>query len=391
MDSIGEPRRRPPLWQFVPRIVEGIVLGIILLAATVDIITLAASSTPWPGYAAPIVLVVGVAAGYRLPWAGLAVVAVAPMLAVAAGAVPVATWSMVCFAAFLFTLRGMRGLVVGGLLAVVNFASAAFSIGTIDISVDASASIFGFAALVGAAFGSALFGNVRYRREVEARIRETEAARIAAVDRGIAQERLRIARDLHDSVGHQIAVVNMHLGAAEVSLGPGETRARGSLDAARGAVQEVLRETQQILAILRVGRDEDRMEATPGHELIRHLIDSYRTAGMTIEENVQELGDGIVSQVSIAAYRIVQEALTNAHRYGDGTASVTVLRDHDEDAVRIEIANMQGARRRPSSPGGGNGLVGMRERAESVGGRMDVQHDDPLFWVTAVLPVTGEA
>lgn len=392
MDRIGRSEKRPPLWQFGPRIVESTAVGILLVSAAVDIATLPDSHATLLRYAAPIVLILGVAIGYRLQWVGLAVVALAPVLAVVSDAVPVATWSMVCFAALLFTLRGLQPLVVSGLLAVTNFATAAFAVGTIDVSIDPSASIFSFAAFVGAVSGSAIHGNLRYRREAEARIHDAEVARIAAVDRGIAQERLRIARDLHDSVGHQIAMVNMHLGVAEVSLAPDPTRAQESLNAARGAVQGVLRETQQVLAVLRVGRGQDHLEVPPGDEPIRNLIGSYRTAGMTIEDNVQTLGSDIVSQVRIATHRIVQEALTNAHRYGDGTASVSVSRDQDNgNVVRIEVANMHGTRRRASSPGGGNGLVGMRERAESVGGTIDVRNDDRLFWISAVLPVSGKA
>lgn len=386
---IEEPRARKSLWRVVPRLLEVVVVVVILLAAAVDVVTLALASSPWSGYVAPLIIVAGVALSYRLAWAGLVLVAVAPAVATLSDIAPVAPWSMVCFAALLLTLRGLPALAVGGLLGVANFVSVGLTLGTVDVAVDASASVFAFAALMGAASGSAVRGNARYRQEVEHRIHDGEVARLTAVDRSVAQERVRIARDLHDSVGHQIAVVNMHLGAAEVFLDDDRERSRQSLGAAREAVQGVLRETQQILAILRVDRPEQRLEATPGHELIRQLIESYRTGGMIIEGKVADLGTGIAPQVSIAAYRIVQEALTNAHRYGDGKASVLVVRDRDaRDDVRIEVANMHGARRRASSPGGGNGLVGMRERAESVGGSVDIRDGDP-FWVVALLPAAG--
>ncbi|WP_419703045.1 sensor histidine kinase [Promicromonospora sp. NFX87] len=393
MNTTPPPQRGPrALWQGAPRAAE-VAVGVILVAAAgADLVGRAMAGSPWLSWIPPLVVLAGVAVGFRSPAPGLAVVAVAPILAAAIGEEPIATWSMVCFAAFLFALRSVPGFVVGALLGAVNFGSVYYSIGVIDVRVDASASVFAFAAIVGAATGSAVRSNIRYRREVEQRIRESEVARLAAVDRGIAQERLRIARDLHDSVGHQIAVVNMHLGAAEVHAANDGAGAQASLAAARGAVQEVLRETQQILAVLGVERAAPGLGAAPSHELIHQLVETYRTAGMQVQESVQDLGCEIPSQVSIAAYRIVQEALTNAHRYGDGQASLTVTRDdQDGDVVRIEVANAYGVRTGSASPGGGNGLVGMRERAQSVGGRVEIRSDGPLFWLSATLPVGGGA
>lgn len=146
-------------------------------------------------------------------------------------------------------------------------------------------------------------------------MREAEQGRQAAVERGVAQERLRIARDLHDGVGHQIAVVNMHLGAAEVHLS--DPRAlRGDLVAARAAVQAVLRETQQILAVLRVDNAGERPQATPSPAAVGDLVESYRQAGMVVNANIGSFGIALSGQSSVAVYRVVQEALTNAHKHG---------------------------------------------------------------------------
>ncbi|MFT8531991.1 MAG: sensor histidine kinase [Bifidobacterium aquikefiri] len=380
---------RAPMWRLTPRIVEVSLVVVILLAGLVDFYTLASSHGPWQAYAAPSILLLGVTIGYRFPWVGLALIAIVPFITLLSNVDAVAAWSMVCFAGFLLTLRGLPTLSVAPLLALSVFVSAGLSIGTIDVSIDPSPSIFAFAAAMGAVIGGSIRGNEQYHREVQLRIQQEQTARRAAVDRSIAQERLRIARDLHDSVGHQIAMVNMHLGAAEVSLPPDERTVRASLQSARESVKEVLKETQQILAILNVGRDEQQLEATPGHELITHLIESYRTGGLSIESHVESLGEDVDPQVSIAAYRIVQEALTNAHRYGDGIASITVKRDVQKNRVYMEIINGYGSRNRSSEPGGGNGLVGMRERAESVGGSLQIHSEPPLFRIVASLPLSG--
>lgn len=387
--SSGQHGEHAPMWLLMPRILEVALVSIVLLASLVVFYTVASSGSAWQAYLPPSVLLLGVLLSYRFPWAGLVVIAIAPVLTLLSDTAAVGTWSMVCFAAFLLTLRGLTPIAVAPVLAISVFVSSALSIGTIDISVDATSSIFAFSVIVAAVFGGATRGNGQYRQEVQLRIREEQTARRAAVDRGIAQERLRIARDLHDSVGHQVAMINMHLGAAEVSLQSDEDSVRKSLQAARGSVREVLKETQQIIAILNTGRDENELEATPGHELITNLIESYRTGGMHIDATINDLGDGIAPQVSIAAYRIVQEGLTNAHRYGDGVASISVERGTGGEELRIEIVNRHGSRKHSSEPGGGNGLVGMRERAESVGGSLEIQSEFPLFWVVATLPVAG--
>ncbi|WP_394552020.1 sensor histidine kinase [Agromyces sp. MMS24-JH15] len=384
MDAPARVPRRGG-WEAIPRIVETTTLVILALAAAVAVVALAFEGSSLMGYLPPLLVVAGVALSYRVAYLGLGVVAVAPIVLVWSGSVPEATWSMVCFAALLLAFRGLPGLLVAGVLATVNFVSGAFVIGTVNLIVDATASVFAFAALVGAATGSALRSNVRYRQEVDQRIRSAEETRIASVDRGIAQERVRIARDLHDSVGHQVAVVSMRLGAAEVHLPPGAEESRADIEAARQALQAVLRETQQILTVLRIGADETPLGTSPGVRGLRELVSRFEAAGMTVETAIEDYDGRFTPEADIAAYRIVQESLTNANRYGDGSASLTVTADGSE-AVRFEIVNLRGPRAAQASQGGGNGLVGMRERAASVGGTLDARVDGNLFWVTATLP-----
>ncbi|MFT4122348.1 MAG: histidine kinase [Microbacteriaceae bacterium] len=378
-------RRGASRWEVLPRALESGVLVILLLAVGTEIATAAFDGATVAQYLPVVLIVAGVAASYRVPYLGLGIVAAAPVLAALVGREPATgIWSMACFAVFLFTLRGLSALLIGAIVAVVNFAAVAGEVGTIDVNVDASASIAAFATVVCAAIGSAVHGNHRYRQEAERRVTDAEAGRVAAVERGIAQERLRIARDLHDSIGHQIAVVNMRLGAAEVHLPPDADETRADLAAARDGVQAVLRETQQILAVLRLGDAEHGLEPTPGLTVIENLVASCREAGMVIEASLEDVTGELSAQASMAAYRIVQEALTNAQKHGEGTVSVTVGPD-EHGGVLIEVVNLRRTRG-AAAPGGGNGLVGMRERAESVGGTLSTRADERLFWVTAAIP-----
>lgn len=367
---------RDSRWFRLPRILTRILLVIIGLAVGVNVATAIGAGVGLFGYAAIAATAVGVALGMRHPYAGLVIVAAAAPLGVLGGLMTTGLWSIACFAAFLFVLRGSSALIVGAVIAASNVAAAAWEAGTIDVRIDATASVAGFAAVVAVAIGSSVRGNLRYRREVEQRMHDSETNRLIAVERGIAQERLRIARDLHDSVGHQVAVVSMRLGAAEVHLPVGADSSRDDLAAARTGVQAVLRETQQILRVLRVGDDDGDL---PSLQPLADLVGSYREAGMTVEGSIEEPPATVSPAARAAIYRIVQEGLTNAQRHGVGPISLVVAAD---DGTRIEIVNRRSGSAHRTA-GGGNGLVGMRERAESVGGTFETRTDGRLFTLSA--------
>ncbi|TQL01836.1 signal transduction histidine kinase [Cellulomonas sp. SLBN-39] len=315
------------------------------------------------------------------PRLALVLVAGAPVLGALLGAQPLPLWTVTCFTAFLLTLRGTSGLLVASVVVVANTAATFFTSWTFVVETNPEVAVAPFAGLAAAGAGSALRSQRQYWTALEARARDALASRQAAVDRSVAEERVRIARDLHDGVGHRIAVVSMHLGAAEVHLPPGADAARADVTAARGAVQQVLRETQQILHVLRVGADDGTVAPTPGHERIPALVEAFVAAGVRVDADLPDLSRSLPPEVSAAAFRIVQEALTNAQRHGTGTVWLRVAL---ADAVRIEVVNVRAAR--SAATGGGHGLVGMRERAASAGGRLDARADGETFRVRAELP-----
>lgn len=356
---------------------------IIAVALPVDLYTVIVA---WPAVAGLLALVIstaGVVAVYRRPMVGLLLVAAAPVVGASLGWDSISNWNITVFAAFLLTLRGQRALLTGAVAGAANLASSGITGGTVDVPVNPTAAIACFAAVAAAAIGAAVRGQRQYRHELEQRTHDALATREAAVQRGVAEERVRIARDLHDSVGHQIAVVSMHLGSAEVHLSGDAEAARADLGAARAAVQTVLLETQQILQVLRVGSGDDPLAPTPSHDRIPELVDTFRTAGLEIEADLPGLARALPPEISAAAFRITQEALTNAQRHGTGAMSLRIqVTDHE---VVIEAVNVRSPARHRSS-GGGNGLVGMRERAVFAGGKLDVRADGGLFWVRAELP-----
>jgi signal transduction histidine kinase len=347
---------------------------VIAMAIGADVVTTLLAGAPWWQFLPVLMVSAGVVAIFRRPLLALVLISAAPLVAAAAGHVVTAIWSITCFAGFVLVLRGLPALPTGAVLAAATFVGSAWYTGTIDPSVEPSAAVAPFAAAVCVAIASALRSSHRYRLEVEQRMREAETTRRTAVERGVATERLRIARDLHDSVGHRIAVVNMHLGAAEVHLPPGAEATGADLAAARAGVQAVLRETQQILTVLRV-------------EHIADLVASSRAAGLRLEASIGDLDRPLSPPASAAAYRIVQEALTNAGKHGTGSVSLTITQD-EEGTIVIDMHNL--AAPDGTDPGiGGYGLIGMQERAASVGGTVETRAVGGVFTLQAIIPADG--
>jgi signal transduction histidine kinase len=220
--------------------------------------------------------------------------------------------------------------------------------------------------------GSVLFGEAnRLRsaqlRTVEARAEFAERTREEEARRRVAEERLRIARDVHDVVGHSLATIALQAGVAEHLLDGREDRARESMAAIRRLSRDALREVSAMLGVLREDDGAAARAPAPDVEQLPRLVADMRSAGLQVE---LELADGRVPEVvGGAAYRIVQESLTNVVRHaGDGArARVRVIAgDH---GVEVEVSD-DGRGAAPDSHDG-NGLTGMRERAAALGGSFE--------------------
>jgi signal transduction histidine kinase len=220
--------------------------------------------------------------------------------------------------------------------------------------------------------GSVLFGEAdRLRsaqlRTVEARAEFAERTREEEARRRVAEERLRIARDVHDVVGHSLATIALQAGVAEHLLDGREDRARESMAAIRRLSRDALREVSAMLGVLREDDGAAARAPAPDVEQLPRLVADMRAAGLQVE---LELADGPVPEVvGGAAYRIVQESLTNVVRHaGDGArAHVRVIAGHE--GVEVEVSD--DGRGAPPGSQDGNGLTGMRERAAALGGSFE--------------------
>jgi signal transduction histidine kinase len=233
----------------------------------------------------------------------------------------------------------------------------------------------------------------RLRRERMAELEERarRAEREAERERRLAaaEERSRIARDLHDSAGHAINVILVHAGMGRLQTERDPEKAREAF----ATIEEVARETVgDIDELVRVLREDaslpGEVEPPAGLASLDGLLERHRAAGLDVTCSLHGGRRPLPAPVDRGAYRIIQEALTNAARHGNGNARLQIDYGERELAVFVENALDQG---RPTrSEGGGHGLVGMRERAALLGGSLEAGARDGRFEVRARLPIPEE-
>jgi signal transduction histidine kinase len=220
----------------------------------------------------------------------------------------------------------------------------------------------------------------RARREQWARER---AERAQAARRRADEERLRIARELHDVLAHSLSVINVQAGVGLALLDTDPEQARTALTTIKGASKEALGEVRQVLDSLRTPGDAPRAPA-PGLDRLSELVEAAADAGLTVR--VEGTAPRLPPATDLAAFRIVQEALTNVVRHsGSRHARVRLARDGGTLRLRIDD---DGPATGADAGGGGNGLAGMRERAAALGGTIEAgPRPDGGFRVVAVLPL----
>ncbi|WP_236046831.1 sensor histidine kinase [Paractinoplanes ovalisporus] len=235
----------------------------------------------------------------------------------------------------------------------------------------------------GGAVGEAVRNRRAYIAEMTERLRQAEQSREQEARRRVMDERLRIARELHDVVAHHIAVINVQAGAAGHVIKQHPEQAGPVLEVIRQASDNVLREIKSVIGVLREDGEAGTTEPSPGLARVPALLDGL--TGFDVVFTQTGSPQQVPAIVDLAAYRIVQEALTNAHRYGDGHATLTI--SYEEAVVTIEVTNrVQG-----HGDGSGFGLIGMRERAAAAGGSVTAGPDGGRFRLLATLPITAYA
>jgi signal transduction histidine kinase len=207
----------------------------------------------------------------------------------------------------------------------------------------------------------------RARRE---RREQAKAAAAEAERRRGSEERLRMARDLHDALGHHISLINVQAGVALYLMDDDQEQARSALAAIKQSSRDLLHEMRFTLGVLRGVDEEPSQQAVAGLARLDDLVEATRAAGLPVTVEVDGDPRELPPSVDAAAYRIMQEALTNARKHA-GPAKASVHLTYTEDGLLMRIDdNGTGTGGHVNGGSGGDGLPGMRERASALGGTL---------------------
>lgn len=382
-----------PLARLTPRQVDGVVTGTVALVAGGGLAEAAlVAHRPHLAVALATLPFVTLPLLWRRSHPGTVLATLAAAFTVAA----VSGWPMpqgvgLVFGAYAAALYGDRrvrvvaGSVAAGALAV------AFAVMLTAGSALALEHLSGMAFGYGVAWVLGDHTRIRhaYLAELTERADRLERERDDFARRATEEERSRIARELHDVVAHNVSVIAVQAGAARVTVGTDPGRAVQALDLIERTARSALSELRLLLGILRRSdAPADLRRPHPGLDRLDELVDQAREAGLRLQARVQGETRPLSGVVDVCAYRIVQEALTNALKHATGADVYVLVRYGSEHLVITVVDDGPGASCSDTTPG--HGLIGMRERVALVGGQLHV--GTALaggFRVEARLPLRG--
>lgn len=226
-----------------------------------------------------------------------------------------------------------------------------------------------------------------YLGAVQARAEHAEKTREEEARLRVTEERMRIARDLHDVVAHHMAVANAQAGTAAHLLETNPELTKKILTDLQATTSSVMLELRDTVGVLRhISTDEETLEPAPGLVRLPELLEVCRSAGLTIDLDVEGEPRELSPGIDLTAYRIIQEALTNATKYSS-SGSANLRLDYSSSRLTITVTNKTRADDEPSMGHRGYGIIGMRERAQALGGDLRVSDADDRFEVVSSLPV----
>jgi signal transduction histidine kinase len=363
------------------------------LAYGVTLLTTLGGLRPWrgqPGLAE--LLVAGVACGAlvlrrRRPFAVLAVAAAGAVAY--AGLSGARGWVLAAPLIALYSAAeatGRRRALTGGWLVVLALALAHALARPMPWFGAENLALIALGGLAVAA-GDAARSRRAYVAEVEERARCAERDREREARRRVAEERLRIARDLHDSMGHHLALINVQAGAAVSVIDERPDQARRTVELIGRASRAALEELSGTVGLLRQPGDP---VAPAGLAALDDLIASFAGSGLRIGRQVDGPPCPLPAAADMTAYRVVEESLTNVRKHA-GNTDVRVRLTYGPDSLRILVED-DGTASPVRRTGEGHGLTGMTERVTAAGGRLSVgPRDGGGFRVSAVLPIGGLA
>jgi signal transduction histidine kinase len=205
--------------------------------------------------------------------------------------------------------------------------------------------------------------------------------------RAVSEEQSRIARELHDVIAHSVSVIVVQASAADDVFDERPDQARAALRSIEHAGREALAELRRLLGVVRPEPDVDPDAPQPGLNRLEELAEPLRTGGLDVVIRKEGVPAQLPAGVELSAYRIVQEALTNTLRHAGARRAAVTIR-YEGDGVELEVRDDGRGTTAGDGPGGGHGLVGMRERAALLGGSFEAGPlDRGGYRVLARLPI----
>ena len=207
--------------------------------------------------------------------------------------------------------------------------------------------------------------------------------------RAVAEERNRIARELHDVIGHSVSVMTVQASAVRRRLTPDQVAERHALEAVEAVGREALTEMRRMVGVLRQEDESASLEPPPGLEQLDRLADKFRASGLPVEVSVSGSPQPLAPGLDLTAYRLVQEGLTNTLRHARGPQRAEVLIDYGPEQLQLAVRDDgQPAAAHDPAPEAGNGLLGMRERVAVYGGSLTARaRPEGGFEMLATLPL----
>lgn len=237
--------------------------------------------------------------------------------------------------------------------------------------------------------GYALHTREEQAEAAEARAAQAEQERETAARIAVAEERARIARELHDVVAHAVSVMVLQVGAVRHKLPPGLEEDSEALRHVEATGRTALTEMRRLLTAMRPDGDQAELSPQPGLDMVDALAEEVERAGLPVHVHIEGERRPLARAVDLSAYRIVQEGLTNALKHARASRADVTLR-YERNELRIEVRDDGVGSAR--SDGRGHGLVGIRERVKIYGGEMTAgAGQDGGFVLSARLPLGGEA
>ncbi|MGO4487242.1 histidine kinase [Microbacterium sp. 2RAF4] len=326
----------------------------------------------------------------RFPLFALGVSLACAVFLAFAGVVSPSALIAVAISAFATVER--RGRLVGitavGATTVIVFFVSAIPLGG-DLW-DARALQFVFIVALAGALGDATRSRREFVIAMTERAERAEQGREEEARRRVAEERVRIARDLHDVVAHQISVISLNAGVASSALDLRPERAREALSTIRRSSRTVLADIGGLMALLRSDDPEDVRDLRPQRGLagLDALVAQFREAGLRVELQDDPDRPELSPASDHVAFLSVLEGLTNAHKHGAGDAALVRIRT-EQDFLRLTLVNPAAAEASPPAAPGGHGLRGVRERVVAVRGDVQAGSAGEEFHLDVRIPLEG--